>query len=70
MWWLAIGLAKTLIQVAQYHTGATSKEIGELKRLAGMLPPVPFDLTTKNNILLRQLGSKRLRAMLYFSPSS
>src|SRR5262245_53143661 len=25
-----IGLAKTLIQVAQYHAGATSKEVGEL----------------------------------------
>jgi hypothetical protein len=36
----AIGLAKTLIQVAQYHIGATSQEISELKRLAGNLPSV------------------------------
>jgi integrase len=64
----AIGLAKTLIQVAQYHTGATSKEINELKRLAGNLPPVPFDLTEKNKTLLRQLESERLRAKLYFLP--
>jgi integrase len=64
----AIGLAKTLIQVAQYHTDATSKEISELKRLAGNLPPVPFDLTAKNKTLLRQLESDRLRAKLYFLP--
>jgi len=64
----AIGLAKTLIQVAQYHTGARSEEIDELKRLAGNLPPVPFDLTAKNKTLLRQLESERLRAKLYFLP--
>jgi integrase len=64
----AIGLAKTLIQVAQYHTGATSKQIGELKRLAGNLPSVPFDLTEKNKTLLRELESERLRAKLYFLP--
>jgi integrase len=63
-----IGLAKTLIQVAQYHTGATSKKIGELKRLASNLPTVPFDLTAKNKTLLRQLESERLRAKLYFLP--
>ena len=63
-----IGVAKTLIQVAQYHTGATSKEVGELKRLAGNLPAVPFDLTAKNKALLRQLESDRLRAKLYFLP--
>ena len=61
-----IGVAKTLIQVAQYHTGATSKEIGELKRLASNLPAVPFDLTAKNKTLLRQLESER--AKLYFLP--
>jgi hypothetical protein len=64
----AIGLAKTLIQLAQYHTGATSEEIAELKRLAGNLPPVPFDLTAKNKTLLRQLESERVRAKLYFLP--
>jgi integrase len=63
-----IGVAKTLIQVAQYHTGATSKEVGELRRIAGNLPAVPFDLTEKNKALLRQLESDRLRAKLYFLP--
>jgi integrase len=63
-----IGVAKTLIQVAQYHTGATSQEVGELKRIAGKLPAVPFDLTPKNKTLLRQLESDRLRAKLYFLP--
>jgi hypothetical protein len=63
-----VGLATTLIQVAQYHTGATSEEIGELKRVAGKLPAVPFDLTTKNKTLLRQLESERLRARLLFLP--
>ena len=63
-----IGLAKTLIQVAQYHAGATSKEVGELKRIAGNLPAVPFDLTAKNKSLLRQLESDRLRAKLLFLP--
>jgi integrase len=63
-----IVLAKTLIQVAQYHTGATSKELGALKRLAGNLPALPFDLTPKNKALLRQLESDRLRAKLYFLP--
>jgi site-specific recombinase XerD len=63
-----IGVAKTLIQVAQYHTGATSKEVGELRRIAGNLPAMPFDLTEKNKALLRQLESDRLRAKLYFLP--
>ena len=38
-----IGVAKTLIQVAQYYTGATSQQIGELKRIAGKLPALPSD---------------------------
>lgn len=63
-----IALAKTLIQVAQYHTGATPTEVAELKRLAGKLPPVPFKLTDKNEALLRQLESERLRAKLLFLP--
>ena len=44
------------------------EEVGELKRLAGKLPAVPFDLTEKNKTLLRQLESDRLRAKLYFLP--
>jgi site-specific recombinase XerD len=63
-----VALAKTLIQVAQFHTGATSTEIGELKRLAGNLPAVPNDLTDKNKALLRQLESERVRAKLLFLP--
>jgi integrase len=63
-----IGVAKTLIQVAQHHAGATSNEVGELKRLASKLPAVPFDLTAKNKGLLRQLESDRIRAKLLFLP--
>ena len=63
-----IALAKTLIQVAQYHAGASSDEVKELKRLASNLPAVPFDLTAKNKTLLRQLESDRLRAKLLFLP--
>src|SRR5262249_18451718 len=57
-----------MIQVARYHTGAASKELDELKRIAGNLPGLPFDLTEKNKGLLRQLESERLRAKLYFFP--
>jgi integrase len=63
-----IGVSKTLIQVAQYHAGATATEVGELKRLASKLPAVPFDLTPKNKTLLRQLESERIRAKLLFLP--
>jgi integrase len=63
-----VALAKTLIQVAQYHIGAMSTEVGELKRLAGNLPAVPNDLTDKNKALLRQLESERVRAKLHFLP--
>ena len=61
-------LAQTLIQVAQYHSAATPEEINELKRIAAKLPAVPFDLTSKNKVLLRQLESERLRAKLLFLP--
>ena len=64
-----IGVAKTLIQVAQYPTGATSKEVGELRRIAGNLPAVPFDLTEKNKALLRQLSSTAFAPNSIFSPS-
>jgi hypothetical protein len=63
-----IGVSKTLIQVAQYHAGATATEVGELRRLASKLPAVPFDLTPKNKTLLRQLESERIRAKLLFLP--
>ncbi|HUW74688.1 MAG TPA: site-specific integrase [Methyloceanibacter sp.] len=61
-------LAQTLIQVAQYHCAATPVEISALKRIAAKLPAVPFDLTSKNKVLLRQLESERLRAKLLFLP--
>jgi hypothetical protein len=64
------GLATTVIQVAQYHTGATEDEVRELKRIATKLPAVPLDLTQKNKRLLRQLESERHRAKCYFSPTS
>jgi hypothetical protein len=63
-----VALATTLVQVARYHVGATAEEVAELKRLAGLLPTVPFDLTAKNKTLLRQLESERLRAKLLFLP--
>ena len=63
-----IALAKTLIQVAQYHAVATTDEVRELKRIGAKLPAVPFDLTPKNKSLLRQLESERLRARLLFLP--
>jgi hypothetical protein len=65
------GLATTLIQVARYHTVATSEEIGELKRLAGKLPPVAFDLTPKNKVLLRgNLSLTAYARSFYFSRAS
>ena len=61
-------LAQTLIQVAQYHAGATPDEVCELKELAARLPVIPFDLTEKNKDLLRQLESTGARAKLLFLP--
>jgi integrase len=63
-----IALAKTLIQVARYHPGAPSTEVGELKRLTSNLPAIPQDLTDKNKALLRRLESERVRAKLLFLP--
>jgi hypothetical protein len=63
-----IGVAKTIIQVAQYHAGASAEELGKLKNMASKLPAVPFDLTEKNKMLLRQLESERIRAKLLFLP--
>jgi integrase len=60
-----IGVAKTLIQVAQYHAGASAEELGKLN---SKLPAVPFDLTEKNKTLLRKLESERIRAKLLFLP--
>lgn len=66
----AVGLAKTLIQVAKHHVSASAEHVADLKALAAKLPAVPFDLTTKNKALLRQLESERLRAKLLFLPET
>lgn len=63
-----VSLSTTLLQVARYHVCADEGELKRLKRIASKLPAVPFDLTTKNRSLLRQLESKRLRARLLFLP--
>jgi integrase len=63
-----IGVAKTLVQVAKYHVGASVEELSKLKHLASKLPAVPLDLTRKNKSLLRQLESERIRAKLLFLP--
>jgi len=63
-----VGLAKTLIQVAYYHVGASPEEIAQLKRSAAKLPPIPLELTDKNKALLRKFESDRLKAELLFLP--
>ena len=64
-------LAVTLIQVAQYHVGATKEEVGELKHIAAKLPAVPFDLTAKNKALLRQFRVRSpAREGSFFFPSN
>ena len=63
-----ICLAKTLIQVAQYHLSAAAEDVARLKHIASKLPPIPFDLTPKNKALLRQLECDHLRAKLLFLP--
>jgi integrase len=63
-----VGLAKTLIQVAYYHVGASPEEIAQLKRIAAKLPSIPLELTAKNQALLRKFESDRLKAELLFLP--
>ncbi len=62
----AVGLAKTLIQAAKHHVGASAEQVANLKALAAKLPAIPFDFTAKNKALLRKLESERLRAKLLF----
>jgi hypothetical protein len=64
----AICLAQTLIQVAKYFVGVTPDELAQLKKIASKLPAVPLEPTAKNNALVRQLESERLRAKLLFLP--
>jgi integrase len=66
----AVGIAKTLIQAAKHHAGASVERVAELKALAAKLPAIPFDLTSKNKALLRQLESEGLRAKLLFLPET
>ncbi|MEJ0094978.1 MAG: hypothetical protein WDN46_16615 [Methylocella sp.] len=66
----AVGIAKTLIQAAKHHAGASVERVAELKALAAKLPAIPFDLTAKNKALLRQLESEGLRAKLLFLPET
>jgi integrase len=63
-----VGLAKTLIQVAWYHVGASREETDQLKAIARKLPPIPLELTPKNKALLRKFESDRLKAELLFLP--
>ena len=63
-----ICLAQTLIQVAQYHVGAKTDDVAQLKRIAAKLPPIPFDLTAKNKALAMQFESDAMRAKLLFLP--
>lgn len=64
----AIGVAKTLQQVAKHHVGLNRDELERLKGLAAKLPSIPFDLTEKNKKLLRQLDSELMRARLVNLP--
>jgi integrase len=63
-----VSLSKTLIQVAHYHSNADVEHIKRLKALAGKLAEVPWDLTEKNDKLLRKLEPKEARAKLLFLP--
>jgi integrase len=64
----AVCLAQTLRQVAKHFVGVTPDELAQLKRIASKLPAVPLEPTAKNNALVRQLESERLRAKLLFLP--
>jgi integrase len=64
----AVCLGKTIIQIAQHHTGATPDQITQLKMIAAKLPSVPFDLTDKNKALLRRFNSDHTRAAVLYLP--
>jgi integrase len=64
----AIALSKTLLQIAKHHVGLGPEALADLRTIASKLPSVPFDLTSKNKELLRQLEPERLRATLLFLP--
>lgn len=64
----AVALGKTIIQIAQYHVGATAGQIAQLKAITAKLPSIPFDLTDKNKALLRRFTSEHDRAALLYLP--
>ena len=44
--------------------------LAELRRLAGKLPAIPYDLTDKNKDLIRQLEPEDSRTRLYYLPET
>jgi integrase len=61
-------LAKTLIDVSRYSVRVPEEHLKEMKRPAGKLPSVPFDLSSKNRRYLREIESQDMRARLVFLP--
>lgn len=66
----AAGIARTLIHIARYHVRVPEQCLEELKKIAGRLPVVPFDLTVKNKTLLAALENEGLRGKLLYLPDS
>ena len=65
-----IGLAKTLIQVAHYHVGATPREIDSAQAHRLQAPSHPSRPTAKNKAAPAQFESDRLRRSSCFCRSS
>lgn len=66
----AAGIARTLIHIARYHVRMPEHCLQELKKIAGRLPAVPFDLTQKNKTLLADLENEEVRGRLLYLPES
>lgn len=66
----ASGIARTLIYIARYHVRAPEQLLQELKRIAGKLPAITFDLTPKNKTLLAELEDERVRGRLLCLPAA
>jgi integrase len=64
----AVGVSKTLIDVARYHVRVGEERLRELKAIAAKLPAIPYELTEKNKELLRRLENEQTRARLVFMP--
>lgn len=54
-----VGLAKTLIQVAEFYVGRSKEGTDQLKAIARKLPSIPLELTPKNQALLRKFEPSR-----------